>query len=187
MKARELLTKAGTVFDRLLDLFAILAGAIISFITVSVCAGILSRYFLNRPMSWVVEISEYGLLYITFLVAAWVLKQEQHVSVDLVYSRLSPRNQAIAGIFTSVAAAIVFFIINLYGFKVTKGQFDAKYFTPSILEAPKFAITLIIPVGTFLLLLQIIRKIYHHINDLIKGYTPGVEEKEAPGSLRIEP
>jgi C4-dicarboxylate transporter DctQ subunit len=181
MKARKLLTKAGIVFDRLLDSFAILAGVIMSFITISVCAGIFSRYFLNRPMSWVVEISEYGLLYITFLVAAWVLKENQHVSVDLVYSRLSPRNQAIAGIFTSVVASIVFLIITMYGFKVTKGQFDAKYFTPSILEAPKFAITLIIPVGTFLLLIQIIRKIYQHVNNLIKGPTLGVEEKEAQG------
>lgn len=187
MNARKLLTKAGNVFDRLLDLFAILAGLIISFITVSVCAGILSRYFLNRPISWVVEISEYGLLYITFLVAAWVLKRGQHVSVDLVYNRLSPRNQSIASIFTSIVAGIVFLIITIYGVKVTKSQFDTKYFTPTILEAPKFAITLIIPVGTFLLLIQIIRKIYQHLNDLIKGHTPPLEEKEAQGSLRVEP
>ena len=187
MNARELLTKAGSVFDRLLDLFAILAGIIISFITVSVCAGILSRYFLNRPISWVVEISEYGLLYITFLVAAWVLKHEQHVSVDLVYSRLSPRSQSIASIFTSMVAGLVFLIVTFYGFKVTKNQFDTKYFTPTILEAPKFAVTLIIPMGTFLMLIQIIRRIYQHLNDLIQGNIPPLKEKEAESSVKIEP
>jgi C4-dicarboxylate transporter DctQ subunit len=187
MKARKLLTKAGNVFDRLLDLFAILAGVIISFITVSVCAGILSRYFLNRPISWVVEISEYGLLYITFLVAAWVLGHDQHVSVDLVYNRLSPRGKSIASIFTSIVAGIVFLIITFYGFKVTKHQFDTKYFTPTILEAPKFVITLIIPVGTVLLFIQIMRKIYRHILELIKADASRLEKGEAESRLHIEP
>lgn len=187
MNTRKLLTKAGKVFDLLLNLLVILAGIIVSFATVSVCVGILSRYFLNRPISWVVEISEYGLLYMTFLAAAWVLRHEQHVSVDLVYNWLSPRNQAIASIFTSIVAGLVFLIITIYGFKVTKNQFDTKYFTPTILEAPKFVITLIIPVGTFLLLIQIIRKIYRHSNDLVRGNITQLKEKEVESSLKIEP
>ncbi|HVP76311.1 MAG TPA: TRAP transporter small permease [Thermodesulfobacteriota bacterium] len=183
----KILTKAGNVFDRLLDLFAILAGIVISFITISVCAGILSRYFLNRPISWVVEISEYGLLYMTFLVAAWVLRHEQHVSVDLVYNRLSRKNQSLASIFTSVVAGIVFLIITFYGFKVTKNQFDTKYFTPTILEAPKFAITLIIPVGTSLLFIQIMRRIYRHVQEWVKADASRLEKEEAEGRPRVEP
>jgi TRAP-type C4-dicarboxylate transport system permease small subunit len=179
METRSGVTEAGRIFDRFLRVLAVLAGIIVSFITVAVCVGIVSRYVFNYPISWVVEICEYGLLYITFLVAAWVLMQEQHVSVDLVYSRLSPGSQSIASLFTSVGAAIVFLIITYYGLKVTKHQFDTKYFTPTILEAPKFAITLIIPVGSFLLLIQIIRKTWRHIKDLTQPPTPGSEKGEA--------
>ena len=39
-----------------------------------VCAEVLLRYGFNSPISWVVEISEYALLWITFLGAAWVLR-----------------------------------------------------------------------------------------------------------------
>ncbi len=187
MNGKRMLTKAGSVFDRLLDLFAILAGIVISFITISVCAGILSRYFLNRPISWVMEISEYGLLYMTFLVAAWVLRHEQHVSVDLVYNRLSRRNQSIASIFTSIVAGIVFLLITFYGFKVTKHQFDTKYFTPTILEAPKFAITLVIPVGTSLLFIQIMRKIYRHVQEWKRVGALRLEKEEAGGRPHVEP
>jgi TRAP-type C4-dicarboxylate transport system permease small subunit len=186
MDVRGLLTSAGILFDRLLDLFAILAGIIIGFITISVCAGILSRYFLNRPLSWVVEISEYGLLYMTFLVAAWVLRHERHVSVDLVYNRLSRRNQSMASIFTSIVAGIVFLIVTFYGFKVTKHQFDTKYFTPTILEAPKFVVTLIIPVGTSLLFIQIVRKIYRHVQEWVKVDSSRLEKGEAE-RLHVEP
>lgn len=185
MDNRSRLAKAGQLFDQLLNVLAILAGIIVSFITIAVCVGIVSRYVFNYPISWVVEICEYGLLYITFLVAAWVLMQEQHVSVDLVYGRLSPRNQSIASIFTSLAAAIVFLIITFYGFKVTKHQFDTKYFTPTILEAPKFAVTLIIPVGSFLLLIQIIRKICRHMKNLTKPHAS--QSEKGKGGPQIEP
>jgi TRAP-type C4-dicarboxylate transport system permease small subunit len=184
---KKLFAKAGHVFDLVLNLFAIVAGIIVSFITISVCVGILSRYFLNRPIAWVVEISEYSLLYITFLVAAWVLRHERHVSVDLVYNQLSSKGRSIANIFTSIVAGIVFLIITLYGIKVTKHQFDTKYFTPTILEAPKFVITLIIPVGTSFLLIQIMRRIYRHLQVLIKSDTCQLGEREAERSLRIEP
>ncbi len=187
MSATHVLNKAGRFFDRLLDLFAIFAGVIASFITVAVCVGIISRYFLNRPISWVVEISEYGLLYMTFLSVAWVLKHEQHVSVDLVYSRLSEKKKAVATLFTSIVAAIVFTLITYYGFKVTKGQFDTKYFTPTILEAPKFAITLIIPIGTLLLLIQILRKIYRLVTHWAKGDASPVAATGAEGGLQVEP
>jgi C4-dicarboxylate transporter DctQ subunit len=187
MKADGSLTKTGQVFDRLLDYLAVLAGIIVSFLTVAVCAGILSRYFLNRPISWVVEISEYGLLYMTFLVAAWVLRHERHVSVDLVYSRLSSRSQSIASLFTSTVAGIVFLIIAFYGFKVTKHQFDTKYFTPTILEAPKFVVTLIIPVGTSLLFIQIVRKIYRQVQEWLKWGAPLIEKGEAESRFHSEP
>jgi TRAP-type C4-dicarboxylate transport system permease small subunit len=41
-----------------------------------VAAGIATRYFFNYPLPWVTEIAEYILLYIPFLVGAWVLKKD---------------------------------------------------------------------------------------------------------------
>jgi hypothetical protein len=67
--------KAGLFFDRILDFFFVLAGILLAFSALSVAMAIVSRYFFNRPWGWVVEISEYILLYITFLVSARVLKK----------------------------------------------------------------------------------------------------------------
>ena len=183
----DFLTKAGKMYDRLLDFFAILAGIIAAFVTLAVCAGILSRYLLNRPMAWVIEISEYSLLYMTFLSAAWVLRNNQHVAVDLIYSRLGNRNKAIADLFTSIMGGLVFVIIVIYGTKVTVSQYVTKYFTPTFLEAPKFMITIIIPVGAFLLFIQILRKIYRILNRLIKGDDVQLKGKEAEAGFQVEP
>jgi TRAP-type C4-dicarboxylate transport system permease small subunit len=183
----SLLTKAGKAFDRLLDFFAVLAGIVAAFITVAVCAGIVTRFMFNRPMAWVIEISEYSLLYIAFLSAAWVMKNNKHVSVDLVYNSFSPKNKVISDLFTSILGGLVFLIVTYFGFKVTRNQYITKYFTPTFLEAPKFIVTLIIPVGSFLLLIQIIRKICRNFNLLIKGDFPQLKVKEAEAGFQVEP
>jgi TRAP-type C4-dicarboxylate transport system permease small subunit len=183
----SLLTKAGKAFDRLLDFFAVLAGIIAAFVTVAVSAGIITRFVFNRPMAWVIEISEYSLLYIAFLSAAWVMKNNQHVSVDLVYNSFSPKNKVIADLFTSILGGVVFLIVTYYGFKVTRNQYITKYFTPTFLEAPKFIVTLIIPVGSLLLLIQIIRKICRNFGLLIKGDFSQLKAKGAEAGFQAEP
>ncbi len=186
-RKESLLTKAGKAFDRLLDFFAFLAGVIAAFVTVAVCVGIIMRFIFNRPMAWVIEISEYSLLYMAFLSAAWVMKNNQHVSVDLVYNSFSLKNKAIADLFTSILGGVVFLIVTYYGFKVTRAQYITKYFTPTFLEAPKFIVTLIIPVGSFLLLIQIIRKIWRNLHLLVKEDLASSKGKAADTSLQVEP
>ena len=80
--------KAGALFDRILNVFFILAGALLGFATLSVAASIVSRYFFSKPWGWVTEICEYILLYVAFLIGAWVLKHEEHVKMDLIINRL---------------------------------------------------------------------------------------------------
>lgn len=186
-RKESLLTRAGKVFDRLLDFFAFLAGVIAAFVTVAVCAGIIMRFIFNRPMAWVIEISEYSLLYMAFLSAAWVMKNNQHVSVDLVYNSFSLKKKMMADLFTSILGGAVFLIVTYYGFKVTRTQYVTKYFTPTFLEAPKFIITLIIPVGSLLLLIQIIRKIWRNLRLLMKEDFSQLEVKGADAGVQVEP
>ena len=49
------------------------------------------RYFLNRPLVWVLELTEYALLWVTFLGAAWLLRQGGHVQVDVIVDFMSRR------------------------------------------------------------------------------------------------
>ena len=184
-KNGDFLTKAGKAFDRVIDICAVLAGIIAAFVTLAVCAGILTRFLLNRPMAWVMEISEYSLLYMAFLAAAWVMKHNQHVALDLVYNRLSDKKKAVADFFTSIVGALVFLIIVIYGTKVTYSEYATKYFTPTFLEVPKFLVTIIIPIGSLLLLIQILRKIYRIANFLLKKDYSQLKGPET--GLQVEP
>jgi len=158
----KLVRKLVTIFDRTIDLVTILAGILLVFITLIIGVAIASRYFLNRPMGWVTEISEYSLLYITFLVAAWVLKKEGHVKMDIVLNRLNPGTESMTNVITSAISAIVCFILTWYGAKVTWELFQTGYFTPTLLELPKFIIIAIIFIGSFLLFIQFLRRTYSY-------------------------
>ena len=108
----RLLTKLTVIFDRTLDAMAILAGILLAFAVLSVSVAVATRYFLGYPIGWVIEISAYILLYITFLVAAWVLREEGHVTIDIVIEWLMPRTQSLINIITSTISAMVCFILT---------------------------------------------------------------------------
>ena len=65
-----------SLFDRFLDVSPVISGIIIVLIMLAVCANVIMRYFLNRPIVGIDEISEYLLLFITFIGSAWLLREE---------------------------------------------------------------------------------------------------------------
>lgn len=67
-----------------------LSGFLIAVLTLLVTSEVVLRYFFKNPLGWSVEISEYIVLFITFLAAPWVLKYDQHVRVDVLVGALPP-------------------------------------------------------------------------------------------------
>src|SRR5512144_1666216 len=78
-------------FDRILDFMASLSGVIIILSMVSVSADALMRYFLNKPIFWVAETTEIGMLFSTLLGTTWLLRQEGHVKVDILLTHMNSR------------------------------------------------------------------------------------------------
>ena len=149
---------AGRIFDHILTVLFAFSGVLLAFATCSVALGILSRYFFARPIAWVTEISEYILLFITFLVAAWVLKHDEHVKMDIILNLFPPSTQSVINFITSIISAFICLVITLFGARVTWILYKSKAFTYTILELPKFIFTSVILIGGFLLFIQFLRR-----------------------------
>ncbi len=113
---------------------------IIVYLMLSVCADVALRYFFNRPQAWISETSEYLLLYLTFLGAAWVLRGEGHVIVDILVARVGSKTRSILGVISSLIGVFVCLVISWYGsvetlyhFKrgVPSWNFQRRLFWPS--------------------------------------------------------
>jgi C4-dicarboxylate transporter DctQ subunit len=157
------------IFDQCLDFLSSLAGAILIFIMLSVCLEVIMRYFFNRPLIWVTEVTECLLLYITFLGTAWLLREDGHVTVDIVLNRLRPRVAAFLGVVNSVIGSLVALVLTWYGALVMWDKFQRNVYTPSIMEIPIAAIIVIIPVGSVMLLTQFILRTTKFIRIFLSG------------------
>jgi len=122
------------------------------------------RFFLNRPITWVFEGTEYSLLYITFLGAAWLLKREGHVRIDLVLNWLKPRPRTFLNVITSILLAIVCLIFVWYGAQITWDYFQRGILSVKYYSLPKFAFLAVIPVGSFLLFVQSVKRTYRYLS-----------------------
>lgn len=154
------LAKIGRVLDRIIDAFAFTACLLLAFILLSVCMEVIMRYFLNRPLQWVIELTEYALLYITFLGTAWLLKREGHITVDVILNRLGLKTRAFLAIFSSAIGIVICVSLVWYGFEVAWDHFQRGVYDPTVLEFPKAPIIAIIPTGSLVLLVQFFRKGY---------------------------
>ena len=159
----KLQAKASFVFDYILGSLTYLAAAILTFIMLSVCWDVIARAVARQPLKWVLEFSEYSLLYITFLGAAWVLKNERHVIVDIGLNQLNPKTRALFNVATSILGAIICILLTWYGWDVSWNHLQRGLYQPTAIEPPDFPIFVIIPIGSFLLLIQFLRRTYNYL------------------------
>ncbi len=169
--------KVARIFDRTLDLLAILAVILMVFIMLAVDTDVVMRYFFGSRIKGTIEVMGYCLLFITFLGSAWALRDDAHISMDLVINRLSPRTQILLNIITCVISAITCFVIAWYGVKVTWESFEAGYREIAELRTPQFLIFFIIPVGSFLLFIQFLREASSYLRSWrVRRASPGQDQ-----------
>ena len=154
---------AWSIFDKTLTALMVLACALVLLDTLAVTVDVLLRYSLGITWTGLFEITEYSLLWITFLSTAWILKIDGHIRVDLVLSRFNPRHRAITNIVTSIICIILLGVLTWYSVKLTLNDYQTGRYISSILQPVKWPIEIIIPVGYFLLFIELLRKTYGHL------------------------
>jgi TRAP-type C4-dicarboxylate transport system permease small subunit len=139
------------VWDRLIDGIMVLAGILFWVQMLIVNIEVFSRYF-ARPTIWVAEISSIIILWICFMVPAWVLRKDAHVRMDLLLQRLKPKTQALINCITYLTGMVVMLIVAWAGFMTTIYWIGNK--TPTMLMLPRSPIIAIIFVGSLLFAVQ---------------------------------
>ena len=160
MKVTEI---AWAIFDKTITVLMVLACALVLLDTLAVTVDVILRYSLGITYTGLFEITEYSLLWITFLATAWLLKIDGHIRVDLLLSRLNPRHRVITNIVTSIICVILLGILTGYSAKLTLNHYQLGTYISSILQPVKWPVEIIIPVGYFLLFIELLRKTYGHL------------------------
>ncbi|MBC8459489.1 MAG: TRAP transporter small permease [Deltaproteobacteria bacterium] len=162
----DFLLKTGRILDRVMEGFVWLAGLLMMFSLITVCIDVVMRYFFNNPIGWVLQFSEYILLYIPFLAAAFVLREESHIKIDIVLNRLNQKTQSLINVVTSLLGFCVLIVLTYYGTYVTFDFYQRKVPTLKYLKIPEFLVLIVIPIGCFLFAIQFIRRAYRYYKTL---------------------
>ena len=150
-------------FDGTIKFMAGFGAVVIIFVLVIVCLEVVMRYFFGRPIAWVIQAAEYGIFFVTFLGAAWVLRQNRHVTMDIMTNRLSQRGRAVLGIITSLIGAIVCLLFVLYGTRLALDLFQRGIYEIKTIEVPKAPLIALIPLSSLALLIQFLRRGYGYL------------------------
>ena len=144
----------GKLFDRIIGALAFIAGVLLLLITFFVCYAVITRYLGFKPPVWVLQFTEYALLWITFLGAAWLLKKDGHIRIDTLVSKLNPGNFRKVGIVDDFLGFIVSAVIFWFGTLHTIDCYQRNIMDVKGVIVPKFALFLIIPLGGLTLAIQ---------------------------------
>jgi TRAP-type transport system small permease protein len=152
------LRSAGSLLDLAINAFALLAVLVLVLLGAGIGFEVVMRYFFGQPTRWVNEFSEYALLWLAFLAAPWVLREDAHVKVEMLTDALSPRWRHRFHVATSLAGAAIcalFFWVSTGYVMEIRGSGEL-LFKSVVVE--KWVVMAIMPPSLALLALQFARR-----------------------------
>jgi len=142
--------------DRLNDKIGNWVSWLTALLTLVVCYDVFVRYFLKESSVGFQEF-EWHLFAIIFLLsAAYTLKIDQHVRVDVFYTRLPEKKKAYVDFFGSLIFLIPFCVVLIMASKnFVINSFNMGETSPDAGGLPaRYLLKAVIPLSIFLLLLQ---------------------------------
>jgi len=131
---------------------------------------VFTRRILGKPTIWTHEILSYLFCAAIMLTMAYTLKYKQHVAVDLIYARFTPRTKAILDIITFIFFLGFFSVVFLWkGIIFAATSWSMWERTPSAFNFYVFPAKTLLPVGVFLLLIQGLSDFIKNIVFVAKG------------------
>jgi TRAP-type C4-dicarboxylate transport system permease small subunit len=107
------------ICDRLTDLAKFVLGSCIAAIVLITLAAVWQRYVADNALSWVEQVSNMLFIWVVFIGAAVLYRQNLHIGVDAFVMSLSEKNRAIWKWVIELANLTFIIILFIYSTKLT--------------------------------------------------------------------
>jgi len=164
MTTQRLGATTGKAIDWLSIIGGWLAGIFILLMSLIVFYEVVSRYVFNSPTIWSLEITEYLVVLAGFTGAAYVLKENRHIVVDVLTSMLVEKTRTALQVVVSLLMLTFSIMLFWFGLQVLLTSLVRHEVSYSLLRFPMWVPKLAIPLGMFLLTLQTLKLLITSIN-----------------------
>ena len=131
---------------------------IIIFILMSITSiDVIGRYFFARPLGWCVDMSILMFIMLSVIPQAYVQQGWQHLGIEFVYERVSPKSQHIMRIIVLMLLVPIALLITVYSVKFSARNWDVYFF--GLIKIPYWPGLLAISIGYGLLTLRFINQL----------------------------
>ena len=166
-KANSVIQGLDRIFDHTVNIAAVMAGIIVVLQTVAIAGNTILSFVFNKWITGVESMTEFGILYITFLSAAWILKQDRHVTVDILTVKMTRLTQNIVNLIISIICIGLCLMLTVFGTYVTYDHWIRRISDYNKLSDFPIAIPLaVIPIGCLLLSVQFVKKSCGHAKNI---------------------
>lgn len=148
----------GRIFDIITDALAVVSSTILVAMMLLTVVKVAMRSVLNYGILGIDQISGIMMVYMTFLGAAWVLRRDSHVVVDIVVASVPQGARRVMLILSSLVGAAVCFTLTWFGTKAVSLSLSRGVMVAAELEIPRAVNLVVIPLGCFLLGLEFVRR-----------------------------
>ncbi len=93
--------KASEIRKQVDQVVSIILIIILALMVLNVSYQVFTRYFTDTPSSFTDELSRYLMIWLGLLGAAYIAGRDQHVSIDVLVNKFSPKWKKIAWYFTN--------------------------------------------------------------------------------------
>lgn len=159
-----------TIIDKIIDYLFYFMCILMFLAFVLVCSEVILRFAFDRSIGWVTEVTEYILVFSTYLGAAYILKKGGHVNIDILTNFLNPGPRKIVNCITDSVAALFCGAIAWFGFKAVIFHFQhGTLMADKTLSLPTAPMLAILPLGFLFLAIQFVRLVYRQIRLTQRG------------------
>jgi len=157
------------VVDKVSEWIGLAVSVLMPAMVVVLTYEVVARYVFERPTIWVYNTAIFMFGYCGLLGGAYVLKYGEHINVDVLHGRLSPRGKAIMDTSTGLLFFFIIVLLIIYSWKEVVISAGLNEHSPTEWGPPMTHFKLMITVGAFLLLMQGIANWIRSLNRAIKN------------------
>lgn len=142
---------------------AYLGGAVTLFAAVITTYDVFMRCFLHNPTSWALELSQYALLFSTFIGAAYTLREDAYIRVDILIMHFPVKIQKFLHMLSGIIILVMFIYLVAMTGKYSIFCFEKGWREPTLLRTPIWIPLSIIPLGCIMVALQQCTLLVQHL------------------------
>ena len=144
----------------LLYSLAVVAGAVLVWLMVSVIVSVLMRNLGLQPFAWLFTSAEYGLLYMTMLGAPWLVREKGHVHIELVTAALPESVRKLLSRVVALACVVVSAILAWKGLDLFLTNIERADYDVRAYYFPRWILTIAFPLSFGLMAVEFSRFVF---------------------------